>query len=201
MDEMRDWKQEIKPFGVTCMFALINVVVFLVLEIIGNTEDVTFMLDHGAIYPVQIVQEHEYWRLLTATFMHFGFIHLLNNMVILITAGKILEHAMGHFKFAILYIFSGLGGSTLSFLQMWFSGDYAVAAGASGAIFGIIGALLWVVLRHKGRYETLTSRGLLVMIVLCLYYGVSTGGVDNWGHIGGLLGGFLLGILLYRRRR
>lgn len=88
----------------------------------------------------------------------------------------------------------------MSYLQMLHSGDYAVAAGASGAIFGIIGALLWIVILHKGRYETLTGKGLLFMIVISLYYGISSGGVDNWGHIGGLIMGFLMGILLYRKK-
>ena len=77
--------------------------------------------------------------------------------------------------------------------------DYAVAAGASGAIFGIVGALLWIVILHRGRYESLTGKGLLFMIVITLYYGITTGGIDNWGHIGGLLMGFVMGIILYRR--
>ena len=121
-------------------------------------------------------------------------------MLILICAGIILEGALGHVKYLLLYLIAGIGGSTLSYLQMLHSGDYAVAAGASGAIFGIIGALLWIVILHKGRYETLTGKGLLFMIVISLYYGISSGGVDNWGHIGGLIMGFLMGILLYRKK-
>ena len=124
----------------------------------------------------------------------------MNNMLILICAGIILEGALGHVKYLLLYLIAGIGGSTLSYLQMLHSGDYAVAAGASGAIFGIIGALLWIVILHKGRYETLTGKGLLFMIVISLYYGISSGGVDNWGHIGGLIMGFLMGILLYRKK-
>ena len=100
----------------------------------------------------------------------------------------------------MFYVISGFGGSILSYLQMCYSGDYAVSAGASGAIFGIIGGLLWIVIRHKGRYETLTGKGLLFMIVISLYYGVRSGDVDNWGHLGGLLMGFLMGIILYRKR-
>ena len=121
-------------------------------------------------------------------------------MLILICAGIILEGALGHVKYLLLYLIAGIGGSTLSYLQMLHSGDYAVAAGASGAIFGIIGALLWIVILHKGRYETLTGKGLLFMIVISLYYGISSVGVDNWGHIGGLIMGFLMGILLYRKK-
>lgn len=184
----------------TIAFAAINIIVFFAMEYLGDTEDTAFMMGMGAVFPEYILKDREYWRLLTATFMHFGFEHLLNNMLILLCAGPILEKAMGHVRFFVLYLFAGVGGSTLSYLQMVKSGDYAVSAGASGAIFGIIGALLWIVIRHKGRYETLTGRGLAFMIVISLYYGVSTGGIDNWGHIGGLFMGFLLCVLLYRKK-
>ena len=183
-----------KPF-ITAIFVIINVAVYLILEILGDTNDAAFMVEKGAIWPPYIM-EGQYWRLLTATFMHFGFEHILNNMLILVCAGVILEDALGHIKYLLFYVISGLGGSILSYLQMCYSGDYAVSAGASGAIFGIIGGLLWIVIRHKGRYETLTGKGLLFMIVISLYYGVRSGDVDNWGHLGGLL----MGIILYRKR-
>ena len=184
--------------SITIGLIIINVLVFLILEFIGDTESAGFMKECGAIHVPYILSGMEYWRLFTATFMHFGLQHLLNNMLLLGAAGKVLERALGKFKFLILYLIAGIGGSALSFGQMLSSGDYKVAAGASGAIFGIIGALVWIVIVHKGRYETLTGRGLVVMIGLCLYYGVATGGVDNWGHIGGLLTGFLLSIIFYR---
>lgn len=190
----------IKQVYVTITLVVINCIVFFVLESMGDTLDSDFMAKMGAVWPPYIQEQGQYWRLLTATFMHFGFDHILNNMLILICAGVILEEALGHVKYLILYLIAGVGGSTLSYLQMLHSGDYAVAAGASGAILGIIGALLWIVICHKGRYETLTGKGLLFMIVISLYYGIHTGGVDNWGHIGGLLMGFLMGILLYRKK-
>lgn len=185
---------------ITFALVAINSIVFVMLEIMGDTQNSEFMAHMGAVWPPYILKQGQYWRLLTATFMHFGFDHILNNMLILVCAGMILEDALGHVKYLILYLIAGIGGSTLSYLQMLHSGDYAVAAGASGAIFGIIGALLWIVIVHKGRYETLTGKGLFFMIVISLYYGIHTGGVDNWGHIGGLIMGFLMGILLYRKK-
>lgn len=185
---------------ITVGFVAINVIVYLLLEIWGDTNDSEYMMHMGAVWPPDIL-DGQYWRLVTATFMHFGFEHILNNMLILACAGPILEGALGHVKYFFLYLLAGVGGSTLSCLQMLWSGDYAVAAGASGAIFGIIGALFWIVVRNKGRYETLTGKGLLFMIVISLYYGVSSGEVDNWGHLGGLFMGFLLGIILYRKQR
>lgn len=184
----------------TISLAAINIIAFFVLELLGDTQDVDFMMRTGAVYPVRLAENGEYWRLFTATFMHFGFEHLINNMLILLCAGPILERALGHPKFIALYLCAGVGGSTLSYLQMLKSGEYAVSAGASGAIFGIIGALLWIVIRHRGRYETLTGKGLLFMIVISLYYGIRTGGIDNWGHIGGLVMGFLLCVLVYRAK-
>lgn len=185
---------------VTAGFVVINALVYVILEVYGDTGSTAYMMEKGAVWP-PYVAEGQYWRLLTATFMHFGFEHLLNNMLILICAGMILEKAMGHVKFAILYLFAGVGGSTLSYLQMLQSGDYAVAAGASGAVFGIIGGLLWVVIRHRGRYESLTGKGMIFMIAISLYYGIASGGVDNWGHVGGLIMGFLLCMILYRKQR
>lgn len=190
-----------KEFAMTVTISLmiINGIIFVLLEIMGDTTSANFMLEKGAIYPVDIVEGKEYWRLFTATFMHFGLNHLLNNLVMLGAAGKVLENALGKIKFLLLYITAGIAGSALSCCQMVHSGDYAVAAGASGAIFGIIGALIWIVILHKGRYETLTGKGLAIMLGLSLYYGISTGNVDNWGHIGGLLMGFVLCIIFYQR--
>lgn len=183
---------------VTYVLIIINVIVYLVMEIIGDTESAQFMMECGAIYPPYIVEKGQYWRLLTATFLHFGLPHLMNNMVLLGSAGQILENALGKWKFLLLYLLAGIGGSALSFGQMMASGAYGVAAGASGAIFGIIGALAWIVIVHRGRYESLTGKGLALMIGLCLYYGFTAGNVDNWGHIGGLLMGFVVCIILYR---
>lgn len=184
---------------ITFILIIINIISFLVLEILGDTESASFMMEIGAIYPPYIVEKGQYWRLVTATFMHFGLPHLMNNMLILGSAGQILEEELGKWKFAILYLLAGIGGSLLSFGQMVSSGDYSVAAGASGAVFGIIGALAWIVIVHKGRYKSLTGKGLAFMIVLCLYYGVTAGNIDNWGHIGGLVMGFFMSIIFYRR--
>lgn len=188
-----------KPF-MTIGFIVSNVVIFLIMEILGDTQSSKFMAEHGAMHPDYITITHQYWRFFTSTFLHFGAEHLLNNMVVLGASGVILEEALGHTKYAILYLLAGIGGSILSCSEMLLTGEYAVSAGASGAIFGVIGGLLWVVIRHKGHYETLSEKGLLLMIALSLYYGISNGGIDNWGHIGGLIAGFVLSAILYRKK-
>lgn len=93
-----------------------------------------------------------------------------------------------------------MGGNVLSAWWEVITADYAISAGASGAIFGIIGALLYIAIRNHGRIGEISGRGLIFMIVISLYYGFSSGGVDNMAHIGGLLTGFVSGVLLYWKR-
>ena len=185
--------------NITVSLIIINVIIYLILEFLGSTENVSLMMQYGAVYPPFITEKGEYWRFFTATLMHFGFEHLLSNMVMLAAAGPLLERALGKIKYTLLYFLAGIGGCVLSYLQMMYSNDYAVAAGASGSIYGIVGALAWILVLHKGRYESLTGKRMIFMIFMSLYYGMSTGDVDNWGHIGGFLMGFLISIIFYRR--
>lgn len=184
----------------TVLLAAVNVVVFFVLTFQGMTEDGRFLLAHGAMYVPFVMEQGEYYRLFTSIFLHFGFEHLMSNMVMLVLIGWNLEIEVGKIKFIIIYILSGLGGNILSAWLEMQTGDYAVSAGASGAIFGIIGTLLYVAIRNKGRIGDITGRGLVFMIILSLYYGFTSSGVDNMAHIGGLISGFILGVLLYWKR-
>ena len=130
-----------------------------------------------------------------------GYDHLFNNMVVLVAMGWNLELEIGKIKFLIVYFISGLAGNILSAWWDILTGSMAVSAGASGAIFGIIGALLYVAIRNRGRIGEISGKGLVFMVVLTLYYGFTSGGVDNMAHIGGLATGFLMGVLLYRKRK
>lgn len=187
----------------TVALIVINMAVFLILSAMGDTEDAVFMMNHGGMYEPLIVQEHEYYRLFTSMFLHFGMSHLLNNMVLLGALGWNLELETGKIKFLIIYLVSGLGGNLLSLYydQSLPLGERAVSAGASGAIFGLMGALLYVVIANRGRLGRLSGRGMLFMIALSLYYGLTSTGVDNWAHIGGLVCGFILSVILYRPGR
>lgn len=185
-----------------CTIALvgINVIVFFLLTFQGMTEDPMFMLGHGAMYVPMVLEKGEFYRLFTSMFLHFGFSHLMNNMLTLGLLGWQLELEIGTIKFAVIYLLSGLGGNVLSGLYEFQTADYAVSAGASGAIFGIIGALLYIAIRNQGRVGNVSGRGILFMIILSLYYGFTSTGIDNLAHIGGLVTGFLCGILLYWKR-
>lgn len=181
----------------TMMIAGMNIAVFFVLSFRGMTEDAGFLLENGASYAPYILERGEYYRLFTSMFLHFGFEHLMNNMLMLLVIGWNLERELGKIRFLLIYLCSGLCGNVLSLWWDVHTGSYAVAAGASGAVFGIIGALLYVAIRNHGRVGNVTGRGLLFMAVMSLYYGFTSEGVDNFAHIGGLLSGFLLAVLLY----
>lgn len=184
-----------------CTVALIvvNVAVFIFLSFGGMTEDAYYMLQNGAMY-LPLLQQGEYYRLITSIFLHFGFSHLVNNMIMLGVMGWQLELVVGKIKFLIIYFAAGIGGNMLSALVEMRTGDFAVSAGASGAIFGIIGALLYIAVRNHGQIGNVSGQGILVMIALTLYYGFTSSGVDNFAHIGGLAVGFVLAVLLYRKR-
>lgn len=185
-----------------CTTALIvaNIGVFLILSFMGDTEDTMFMLRHGAVYGPYIIEGHQYYRMFTSLFLHFGLSHLLNNMVMLGALGWNLELETGRIRFILIYFISGLGGN---FLSLWMDARadrLVVSAGASGAIFGLMGGLLCVVLKNHGRVGRLTNKGILFMVILSLYFGLTSSGVDNAAHIGGLVCGFAAAAVLYRRR-
>lgn len=182
------WKN-IRAEYVTIALVVANVITYLVLEWLGDTTNGFFMAEHGAMYPDFIRINHEWWRIITAGFLHFGAVHLVNNMVILYCMGSRLERVTGHLKYFLIYLVSLIGAGLLSYGMMLRTGDYAVSAGASGAIFGVIGGFLWIVILHRGRFEQITTRGIMMMIVLTIYYGFSSAGIDNWGHIGGCASG------------
>ena len=181
----------------TILLVAMNVIVFIVLTSRGMTEDGAFLLEHGAMYVLNVTEQGEYYRLFTSMFLHFGFEHLMNNMVVLVLIGWNLEMEIGKVKYLIIYLLSGLGGNLLSAWWEIQTADYAISAGASGAVFGLIGTLLYVAIRNHGRVGEISGRGIVFMIIVSLYYGFTSSGVDNMAHIGGLVTGFLLGVLLY----
>ena len=172
----------------------INVVVFLILTFAGGSTNTDVLLDFGASFSPYF-RRGEYWRLVMPMFLHIGWLHLIVNSYALFLLGPILERVYGCGRFALLYVAAGMGSSALSM-----SLSRNVAAGASGAIFGIAGAMLVAgylhrnaIPRHWGRAF---GRGILPFIVLNLIFGFSVRGIDYWGHLGGLLTGMVLAALI-----
>ena len=189
----------IKPQNgpVTFILVAINIIVFIVLELMGSTNDGEFMLLNGAMNPSLVLYEHEWYRLFTCMFMHFGIEHLANNMLLLFLLGQIFERAVGTTRFLGIYLGSGLAGSFLSFFYMCLMGKNDIVAGASGAIFGIIGGMIIVVIFNKGKYSGISTKRMVFMALLTLYFGFTTAGTDNVGHLGGLVAGIIFTTITY----
>lgn len=184
---------------VTILLVTVNIVYFLFLELAGSSTDNLFMVQHGAMYAPYVLENGEYFRLITAMFMHFGYDHISSNMLMLCVLGYRLEKTMGNIRYLALYMLSGVMANVISMLADLSLGRQVVSAGASGAVFGVVGGLLYAVLANHGHLEDLSSRQIIVMILLSLYFGYTSVGVDNIAHIAGLVLGFVLAMILYRR--
>ena len=183
---------------VTEALIALNVLVFLVMVVRGVSPmepTIADLLAWGANYGPRTTGGQP-WRLLTATFLHIGLLHLAMNMYVLWSVGRIVERMLGNAGFLVLYLAAGLSGSVASVL--W--SPYVVSAGASGAVFGVYGALLGFLVRERNSVprEALQSlqRSALVFLGYNLLFGLSVKGIDMAAHLGGLAGGFLGGLVL-----
>jgi membrane associated rhomboid family serine protease len=176
---------------VTKTLVAINVGVYLLELALGGEVNGTnnTIYEHGALFG-PLVADGDWWRLFTAAFLHYGPIHLAFNMLALWIFGSALEQVLGRGRFILLYVVSGLAGSAGALL---FSPN-AVTVGASGAIFGLMGAAL--VLERQRTY--VFGGGALGLIVVNLVFTFAIPGISIGGHLGGLVGG-ALGMLALSR--
>lgn len=159
-----------------------------------------FFYGKGAFDPVLMINENQWYRFITCMFLHGDVYHLSSNMIYLYTLGDMVEKDLGHIKYFLLYMLSGIAGGAASMAFSVLTKDFTPAVGASGAIFGITGALLWIIIRNKGGDKKLTVLKMIFLIVYSLYNGFVSTNIDNAAHVGGLIGGFVLAIILYRKK-
>ena len=205
MENNKGTLQEIQEFlrsreKCNLLMVMINIVVFIVLEIMGSTTDTLFMVRHGAMYEPLVAQQGEYYRLFTCMFLHFGVQHLFYNMLLLIFVGDMLEKVAGKVRYLLIYLGGGLLGNVLSMAVAERTGNFAVSAGASGAIFAVVGALLYLVVRNRDRVPEELRRRMVVMALLSLIQGFTQTGTDNMAHLGGFLGGILICMVVCHRK-
>lgn len=155
------------------------------------------LLEWGANYAPRTLHG-EWWRLFTSMFVHGGVLHIGFNMYALWVGGRLVERVYGHVGYGLLYAFAGLVGSVASAL---FSGDPPVASvGASGAVFGVFGALLAFLLRRRRLLPMAVLKQMRAVVLLVVGFNVVFGfvvpGIDQAAHLGGLAGGFLAGLAL-----
>lgn len=190
---LRLWDEKITTTGLIA----INIFLFIVSVFSGD-----LLYNEGAFSLRYLLQGKEWWRFITSMFLHADVDHLVGNMLMLYLAGELVERYVGKRRFVILYFFSGAAGSLFYALYEFLTKDYADSIGASGAVFGVVGALLVIVMRHRGRYGGITIGRMGFMLLYMIYMGFQTSNVNNAAHIGGLFGGILLtGIYMLTERK
>ncbi|MGH9447338.1 MAG: rhomboid family intramembrane serine protease [Terriglobia bacterium] len=178
------------PVLATYVILGVNVLVFILMTLAGGSKNIQVLLDFGASYG-PLFRAGEYWRLVMPMFLHIGLAHLLTNMTGLVLLGYFLEPLYGYGRFSLLYVVSGIAGSLLSM-----EASPHIAAGASGAIFGIAGAMLVTGILHPEavpyRWKNVFGIGILLVIIANLVFGHFVKHIDNWAHLGGLISGVAL---------
>ena len=180
---------------VTQALIAINLIVFVAETASGaslggvSQAHVGTVYEHGALWGPLITQNHDYYRLLTSGFLHDGVLHILFNMVFLYFMGAMLEPAIGRLNFGVVYFVSLLAGS---FGALLFE-PQAVTVGASGACFGVLGALI-VVAHYRG--ISIWQSGLAMILIINIVFDLSVSGISIGGHIAGAVAGAICGWLI-----
>lgn len=154
------------------------------------------LYDRGSFSAYDLWVHGEYYRLVSSMFLHQDAGHLMNNLILLYFGGEIVEKSIGKLRFIILFFLSGVGGNLLSALYEMVIGSFYHSIGSSGAVFGVIGGMLFLVLTGKGEGRNFSVQRMIFMIALSLYSGFSSVQVNNAAHVGGLITGFLTTFLL-----
>ncbi|MGJ7921365.1 rhomboid family intramembrane serine protease [Neobacillus sp. LXY-4] len=175
----------------TYVFLVIQIGILMIMEFMGGSTNSSTLIQFGAKFN-PLILEGEWWRFFTPMFLHIGFLHLLMNSIALFYMGPLVERIFGSFRFVLIYLFAGFAGSVASFA---FSPN--LSAGASGAIFGCFGALLYFGVIYPKLFFRTMGMNILFVIGLNLVFGFSMNNIDNAGHIGGLIGGFLAAGVLH----
>lgn len=184
------------PF-VTVAIIVLNVIIFMLLETKGSTENFMMLYEYGAMYWPDVYEGGEWYRLITHMFLHAGSEHLFNNMFMLAVVGYNIEKEFGRFKYLISYFICGFGGAVLSGLYDMKTYEYAVSVGASGAVMGVFGIMLAMVFLESRRTGQVATPRLIIIFVLAVF-GNMQEGIDWVAHLGGAVAGVIMASILYR---
>ncbi len=179
------WSQKYQANYISYTLIALNLIVYYVLTAAGGSTNQDVLIRYGAKVN-ELISAGEYWRFLSSTFIHIGEMHLAFNLYALWVLGPFAEIRFGHGRFIALYLVSGICASIASYLF-----STAISAGASGAIFGIMGGLLYYSWQHPELWKSGFGKNLLVVIAVNLGFGFVQPGIDNYAHLGGLLSGFI----------
>ena len=176
---------------VSISLVVINILTYLICLFDGGR-----LYSLGCLDVSKVIVEGQYGRIVWAMFLHASTDHLFGNMIITLFLGSMIEKEIGHSWYILVYLFSGIGGNILSLCWKVIEHISAVSIGASGAVFGLDGMLIAMMLFLGKRLVQVTPIRVIAIILFSLYSGFATGNIDNAAHVGGLVTGFILGTIM-----
>lgn len=176
-----------------------NIIVFLLVNITAAFGEPDKVEMAGALSWFFLKDDGEYYRIITSMFLHYDLGHLFNNMLVLFFVGDNLERAAGKWRFLVIYFSSGIIAGITSISYNMIIEENVVSVGASGAIFGVVGAMIYIIIVNRGRLEGISSHQLILFAIFSLYSGIVSVNIDNAAHIGGFLAGIIVAMILYRK--
>ena len=191
-----NWKSYLRFYPFTSLLLAANVIVFLILTFSGGSTSVRTLLEHGAVMNVEPFRD-ESWRYIAAIFLHNGFDHLLMNSFALLVITPPMERILGTFRYALLYLLTGVLGNILSVALYDRMGEVALLVGASGAIYGVYGAFLYIALLQRHMLDEASRKMLFTLLIIGVVFSFAPG-IGWMAHLGGMLGGFFLYGLMIR---
>jgi rhomboid protease GluP len=180
---------------ITYYLIALNVMIFIAEELLGGSEDIETSIAFGAFYTPYVIVGGQFYRFITSMFLHFGVEHLGSNMISLFFLGPYVEHYYGHFLYLVLYIFSGISGNMLTMLYEGVSNSFAVSAGASGAIFGLLSVFILFATNPRLR-KMFPIKRILFSVALSLAAGFTDPSINFMAHAGGFAGGLVLAFIM-----
>lgn len=194
------FRSYLRYYPVTAALIAINLIVF----VISRLNESLYL--NGMFFTVPGVDSFgltEPWRYVTSQFLHAGFDHLLFNMFALLVFAPPLEYLLKSLRYIVFYVLCGVGGNLLSaFVHDLQQADYHAAVGASGAIYGVYGAFLFIALLRKSMLDNASRKMVYIILAFGVVHSVFVYNIDLWGHVGGALAGFLLyGLMDFFKRK
>ena len=197
--EKKSKVEDIKDNLITYILILINILIYIITCIVSkniyNIDSYT-LVELGAKINY-LINNGQPWRLITSAFLHGGLSHIIFNMYSLKIIGEEVEYFYGKIKYISIYLISALGGSIFSYI---FNSD-SISVGASGAIFGLLGAMITFGIRHKDKIGKNYIINLFKVVLINIFIGVTISNIDNSAHIGGLIFGIISAFLLRDKKR
>jgi rhomboid protease GluP len=188
------FREYIKFYPVTSALLFLNLLLFIIVSFSGGSRDLYTLVQFGALIGGSF-DVSDTWRYFASMFLHSGFDHLLFNSFALFIFAPTLERILGSFKYIVLYIGSGITGNAASML---FLSEGTVSVGASGAIFGIYGAYIYMLLYRKDLLDLQSRKTVQVILIIGVIYTILVPKINIYAHFGGLVGGLLLFAMLIK---